>query len=351
MLKHFRKDAQFLLPRFHLKPSLRSTYSSTIPSMSTRTIKNRPIRLVLDFDGTISKTDTLKSLAQIGYAHAARSLPSRKLTPWSEIVSAYMTDYEKHESSYSPRHNDRRTLEQEREWLNSLLPIERASAARAVNAGIWDGVNREEIMAAAEARTRSGEVQLREGWQALVCRVVEAEGTVDVVSVNWSRWWIWSLLRAGWRQWRDSNGSEGEYGEYDALDKVALFANELPHLGKEQLPLGEDTELRTSGDKLRCMRRGRTGDQRNEEANPFVIYVGDSATDLECLVEADLGICVRGKKSLTSSQRELAGTLDGLVDLQDFERVIAGHNAGTPYVTAATDFVEIERLVFNNLVD
>lgn len=40
-----------------------------------------------------------------------------------------------------------------------------------------------------------------------------------------------------------------------------------------------------------------------------VVYVGDSATDLDCLLSADIGICVRNEGEMSGEQTELRETL------------------------------------------
>jgi len=284
--------------------------------MSTLPSAPRQIRLILDFDGTITTSDTLAPLSRIGYNHAASQSPSHTLTAWSEIVSAYLSDYSQHATSYTPTAEERTTLAQEAAWLNSLEPIERASARRAVEAGIWDDVTREEVEAAAKREVGEGTVRLRRGLGELMEWAVkgsEQQGRmgrgveVSVLSVNWSRQWIWSILRNG-------TGSSVDGGHtIEMLKKVAIFANELPSIAA--LPGGDipgtSVELRTSGDKLRCM-QGQT----SASNSAFVVYVGDSATDLECLAEADLGICMRDEK-MGSSQKELAEILERLaIDVQ-----------------------------------
>jgi len=314
--------------------------------MSTASTSRRPIRLILDFDGTITTTDTLAPLSRIGYSHASQQSPPRALRPWSEIVAAYLSDYEKHAASYEPLEGERTTLAAEAAWLTSLEPIERASVQRAVNAGIWDGVSKEEIEAAARREMREGNVRLRNGCNELMEWALKyaekhAEGSkgveVNVLSVNWSRHWIWSVLKNGFE-----SGKHGEAAT-ELLMKVSIFANELPCIAA--LPAsdiaGVNTELRTSGDKLRCMQQQKSG-QGSEETAPFVIYLGDSATDLECLAEANLGVCMRDER-MESSQKELAATLRRLnIEVQWIgeEKSHIGEDRKT--IVWAKDFEEVK---------
>jgi len=305
----------------------------------------RPVRLILDFDGTLTTTDTLAPLSQIGYSHTASHSRSSPLPPWSSVVSDYLADYKAHLSSYVPAVDARSTITQETAWLNSLKPIEQASADRAIDAGIWSGVTSSEVELAARKAIDNGDVGLRKGWQGLVHDVAGHEGAVvEVVSVNWSRWWIRCILNAGRHE---ENGVESQMTE--SVDRLAIYANELPSvaadLGRTVTNAfhtsGADTVMRTSGDKLQCLREGCSDNSRSSEAKQFTIYVGDSETDLECLLEADLGICIRDEK-MGSSQKELAQTLARLkLDVGWIGDTKTSHSVNKPNLVWARDFVEI----------
>lgn len=310
-------------------------------NMSASATSHRPIRLILDFDGTLTTTDTLAPLSQIGYDHAARHHKSSTLPPWSDIVSAYLSDYQAHSSSYVPTPEARSTAAQEAAWLNSLQPIEKASMARAIKAGIWDGVTESEIQDAADRAVESGNVNLRRGWAGLIRRMRSSEGaTVEIVSVNWSRCWIRGILQAASR----SVGGE----ERLQLDEVPIYANELPsvveNLGdaNDRRSPGADIVLRTSGGKLRQLHERQPDNIASIQDKPFVVYIGDSTTDLECLIEAELGICIRDE-SMGGSQKELAQTLARLkMDVEWIGGLHSSESQKKPHIVWARDFVEIE---------
>jgi len=307
--------------------------------MFTSPASQRLIRLVLDFDGTLTTTDTLAPLSQIGYDHAARRANPAKLPPWSDIVDAYVSDYKAHISSYAPAASARRTIAEEAAWLNSLQPIEQASANRAVSAGIWEGVTKSEVQEAATKAILHENVKLRRGWDELIRNVSKHKGsTIEVVSVNWSRWWIKCILDAGWSLDHDDKDVNG-------LDAVAIYSNELPSIvqdidktKKSPMP-GAGVPLRTSGDKLQHLRGSVTPEKRDR---PFTVYVGDSATDLECLVEADLGICIRDV-NMGSSQKELAQRLARLdITVGRIGDLSKTRSHVKPCIVWANDFAEVE---------
>lgn len=307
----------------------------------------RPIHLILDFDGTLTHTDTLSALAAAGYTRQ-RALHRPDPTPWPRIVDAYMADLAAHVTRQPPS-AERTTLAAEYATLDSLRAVEDASVRRITDAGVFAQVRRAELEAAAREALRAGEVRLRKGWEGLVRRVGFLNrgcfpgwrGGVDVVSVNFSRWWVWSVLKAG------AGGVHGAEGrpEQAALG-IGVWANEVGEVEKGgeggENVRGEvvEGELRTSGDKARVFRE-IVREARGEDAlAPLTVYLGDSNTDLETLVAADIGICIRDDP-MASGQRELAATCERLgVGVSH----ISEH--GNPFKITEAGELEEERLWF-----
>ncbi len=68
----------------------------------------RPIHLIVDFDGTLTRKDTLAILAQVGYTHHKQrhqqhsNTSAAPLQSWAEIVAAYTADFNMHLTAYHP---------------------------------------------------------------------------------------------------------------------------------------------------------------------------------------------------------------------------------------------------------
>jgi len=291
----------------------------------------RPIHLILDWDGTLTKRDTLVLVSRIGYRrHAGDS--ETDIPPWITFGEAWMNDFKKHSQQYTPAAAQRQTVQQERQWLQSLHPVESNSAARVQSSGLFKGVKADDIDGAANSYVRDGELQLRTGWDELMQEVLRPNenpegnyekpsasgsgtdgprGEVSILSVNWSRRFIRSSLLAAATSIPE-NG-EGSLPTY-IKDRMTISANEMLKSLDSQQSDKVEKEIRTSADKLshmpqRCQETLFSGTYREPmDGEPFVIYVGDSATDLECLLAADLGICVRDEP-MGSTQKELAETL------------------------------------------
>ena len=192
-------------------------------------------------------------------------------------------------------------------------------ATRAVDAGVFRGVGGAEVRRLAVEAVARGDVRLRDGWArafALAAAATAAAGrqggvlSTSVVSVNWSRRFVCECLRAAAVAAQDAGGDDVLW----AVRACEVFANELPDVvaegaGQNQEAAGLEgkaLELRTSDDKLRQVLRIRERDSGGESTTRTV-YVGDSATDLECLVAADVGVVVRDE-DLGGGQREFKET-------------------------------------------
>lgn len=298
----------------------------------------RPFHLLLDWDGTLTKKDTLSIVGQIAYQQHTRSKRNDPptLRPWAELVNAYMDDFTAHQKDYRPQTKARRAIQEERDWLSSLAPIENKSVRRVEDSGLFRGVTSKDVVLTAREAVESGELQLRTGWLDLFRKTKgtsepdavssdQAEtpddvSTLSILSVNWSEHFIRSALREA-----DSKHQEKSSWRLDSyVQSMTILANEISGLdsvdgGSGKLTKNDSAGIRTSADKLnhlpeRCQQRLDHPETRAHplEANEhFIIYVGDSATDTECLLAADVGICIRDEP-MGSGQRELAETLERL---------------------------------------
>ena len=290
----------------------------------------QPINLILDFDGTLTMKDTMHLVAEAGYTRQKelRSIPQPR--PWKEIVDAYMADFRKHSEEYTPTSTGRTAPEDEAAWLNSLQSIEKASIARAVEAGVFDKVRSTDMAKAAKAAIDKDRLHLRNGWVQLfdhvwhrnrqTCSANAVPVSLNILSVNWSTSWVAHVILA-------SAGHDPENVPW--LDNLAIHANELPSIIEDMYrsqypskvlsnnPLQQQArEIRTSGDKLHVLKSilsAAVFHQHNgtEPISSLSIYIGDTATDLECLMAADVGICIRDDP-LGSGQKDLADTCSRL---------------------------------------
>ncbi|KAK0632556.1 HAD-like domain-containing protein [Immersiella caudata] len=265
--------------------------------------------VLLDFDGTITESDSLNSLVHSAISHSpSLSLESKT---WTSIVKAWLSDHESHVAAYSPPGESRLTPEAELSFLESLKPLERASVERVEKAGFFEGLNEEIMEELGREAVKSGDVKVREGFRELVKEIGQREWEVGVVSVNWSRGWVRGVMDV------EVDGavinSIGEDGKIRGPD--------VEGFEKERMVL-------TAGDKLEA-----TKVLVKEKGGGKWMYLGDSTTDMACLLEADVGVVVaQGERSkLLQTLRRLGFEVRrvregraGLVWARDFEEVLKG---------------------------
>ena len=141
----------------------------------------------------------------------------------------------------------------------------------------------------------------------------------------------------------------------ESIAATEIQANEIVGLDREGGSDGTmEGQMRTSADKLRALRHleAYNGPEapfpRSDEASR-VVYIGDSPTDLECLLEADIGIVMRDEK-MGSGQRELAKTLERLgIDVVSLRKLDASdgrrRDGGQKTIFWARDFEDVVRVL------
>ncbi|KAK7527583.1 uncharacterized protein IWZ02DRAFT_370991 [Phyllosticta citriasiana] len=255
-----------------------------------------PIHLILDWDGTLTAKDTLHFLGQISAEHAVKDAAPPS-SSWDDIVKAYVDDLDAHVKAYRPSSSERTTIAEEKAWLTSLEDVDLRSVRRVEDAGLFTGITADTVSQGAAKAVGSGQLQLRKGWENLLFRNEGNEGIlrgkISILSVNWSATFIReALLHAAY----ETKTLQSTLMNADGLDGFEGSSGRLTKSGEKG--------IRTSQDKLERMPIPHKfgGDE-------LVIYVGDSCTDLEALLAADVGVCVRDEP-MGSGQRELAETLE-----------------------------------------
>ena len=224
-----------------------------------------------------------------------------------------MNDYRAHKTNcYLPSSSSPVSEQEYREWLNGLKPVEMRSVLRAQSSSFFRGVTSEDIKSAAKSSIESGSVELRSGWADLFELFLvdhssreepNAAAKTSIISVNWSETFIrWTLWFAALNM---EHPRKTEICQL--INDMEISANEIQGLNA---PLGSSGRLfakkmqliQTSGEKARYMPPSSVHSARRGSVEiaaaipptrsrlPTVVYVGDSATDYECLKAAETGI-------------------------------------------------------------
>ncbi len=290
-----------------------------------------PIHWVLDWDGTLTERDTLHALVNI----AANCKPtSPVLEEWTRVSRAYIADYENTLQVYAPGASLPSTVADEKALLGVLEAVEQRSVDRVSASAIFKGLTLDDLEKGAAEAVETDTVHLREGCTHFLSHVQSRKGlkeggpdATSILSVNWSRRFIAGCLRAA-------------RVNHDHPILTSIYSNELEVLEPGQTTSGRicvdpDTRIISSGDKLVQLELLRQKGSKTPQPVP-VVYVGDSWTDLECLLAADMGICIRDEP-MTSTQKKLqdslarvgvecvrlhAGSVRGVVWVRSFEEII-----------------------------
>ena len=259
--------------------------TSSKPGVSSDTAAPRT-HLICDFDGTIAKSSTLNILASIGYSR------NPDVTPWSEISAAYMRDLHRHDQTYTKPRNG--GIQEELEYLDSLRPVESASIQRIEAAGVFKNVTPSDLTDGAAQAVREDRISFRPGWDRLVHEIQSTGGWTEVISVSWSRAFIRAAIETAFpavlAECPDFKIAANDVQEDGSGELTRPFAN-------------PDGGIWTASDKARLV------DEMLERC-PRTIYVGDSVTDLRCLLDKSIvGIIVRDE-TMTGEQKELKETLN-----------------------------------------
>ena len=313
--------------------------------------KSRPVLLLLDWDGTLTLKSTLGLIASIS------THPS--IHPnLSGLSKAYSDDLKIHERKYRLQKKDRKSLSDELEYLESLEAVERASIQRIEASDILKDVSATDVDAAADDAVERRKIVLRRGWEKMIESVQQRNGRIGIISVAWSAHFISTALTI-------SATTPPAKGTAIRLDEVEVRANEILADGSGRLDRyfrSEDRGIWTGDGKVRVMDEMIDSfiESEGEGAKPRVVYVGDSPTDLGCLMNADVGVCVRdGDAGLTGEQealREVLGRVGvGCVHVREFRKwstgeksrgrigqgVGEGENEGQRTLWWARDFEEV----------
>ncbi|CAK7244120.1 MAG: hypothetical protein STHCBS139747_005655 [Sporothrix thermara] len=289
------------------------------------------MHVILDFDGTVTVDDTVYQLAR--YAVAFQEAQNAAGGPragqgtgrrdgdgdgdddggwaacWTDIVDKYLADHRQHKAGYAPAEDARTTLEHELAFLGSLHDVDCRSIARLREAGLFAGLTPERLYEGGREAVQRGEAQgesagaghegnstgkkptvrLRPGFAAfLELTATQRKWPLSIVSVNWSDAWIRGVLGVG-----------------DSL-QVRVFANKvtpsgaiIPNFPRQDAPAGHDHDhddnvpFASCSDKVEALEAAvvsaaaAAADQpQSDEKTAALVYMGDSTTDLECLIRA-----------------------------------------------------------------
>lgn len=211
------------------------------------------------------------------------------MSQWKRLSQDYMSDYSSDWQAFTVGGRLPKTAQEERDLLQSLTATEMRSLRRVSASGIFSHLTGHQLDEGAAKAIEAKHVELRKGYTEF--SQMHRQGDLfNILSVNWSRRFIGACLHAA--------GT--------SVEPASIYANELEGIDAgrpsngELLPEG-GMHIVSSADKLHHLNQLRNN--QTPDKIP-IVYVGDSRPDIECLLAADLGICIRDDP-MGSSQRAL----------------------------------------------
>ncbi|KAH7030960.1 HAD-like domain-containing protein [Microdochium trichocladiopsis] len=240
--------------------------------------------IFLDFDGTITTADTIGALAQ--FALDTQSARGSDLSAaWEQVVKAYMQGFKACVDNHHTPSHQRTTVGQEVEFLRQMKDSEVESLERIRECEVFRGIGADDFRNAGRRLVEQGTIQLREGFHEYVSRRIAEGCKVWVLSVNWSSAFIEGACHPSVVSVIANNvGSDG------SIVGPELFLS----------PRSADHRtLTNSVDKLDAMRAALQGEGFGQTTT---VYMGDSITDMECLLAADQAVIMSDKADSTLLQ-------------------------------------------------
>ncbi|KAL1901838.1 hypothetical protein Sste5346_001541 [Sporothrix stenoceras] len=271
------------------------------------------MHVILDFDGTITVHDTIDHLAAFAVEFQEKRKASSSNSDvdwdaqWKEIVDNYLADHRDHKAAYSPAEDARTSLDHELEFIRSLHGVDCRSIKRLRDTGLFANmtpVPEQRLFeagqkAADEGAAKKGgddkdSVRVRLGFSDFLRETsTTRKWPVSIVSVNWSDAWIQGVLS------REDNGGPGT-NEGPAIrvfaNKVTASGAIIPNFRRKDATTAVDEEhehddnvpFTSSSDKVEALECAVAEAEAASASgiDDAVVYMGDSTTDLECLVLA-----------------------------------------------------------------
>ena len=303
LLHHLARQSSWQIPFSSWRQALLRNDSYSVAATTTANM-----HVILDFDGTITVHDTIDHLAAFAVAFQEEQKQTSSGSGddstdwdarWKEIVDNYLADHRDHKAGYAPPEHARTTLEHELAFLRSLHGVDCRSIRRLRDAGLFAGMAPapERLFeagqrAAVEGAAKEGDddkdsVRVRPGFSEFLRETAtRRQWPVSIVSVNWSDAWIQGVLSRE----RDSR-TEGESSPIRVFaNKVTASGAIIPNFRRKDAAtaVGEDHEhddnvpFASCSDKVEALEAAVAA--ATADSDDAVVYMGDSTTDLECLV-------------------------------------------------------------------
>jgi thiamine phosphate phosphatase / amino-HMP aminohydrolase len=244
--------------------------------------------IFLDFDGTITAKDTIGELANSAL-RIQQGRGSDLQRQWKHVVKAYMDDCKQHDCDYHVAEDKRTLAEQEVAYLREMKGVEIRSLDRIRDSSVFKGIESEQLRQAGRDALAGGIIRFRDGFGDFVEARRREGWKMYVISVNWSTAFIEGCISQTPNECIEVIANEISAEDGSIAGPAFLNAD----------PESPPRILTNSMDKLEVLRRLI---QRNESEDQPSFYLGDSGTDLECLLAVTTGIVMADEEEEDDQQ-------------------------------------------------
>lgn len=258
---------------------------SIVPLIRSARAANTYFVLVSDFDLTCTVEDSCPVLARSVLSAGDKAEVPHLEAKWQALGDQYSLEHKELLGLLLPppqQPSKEFNLQGLRQVLHELSDFEREANARVVGSDFLAGLSREAVKQA------GSRVAMREGCRHLLTRVA-LEGRslrqnleFHILSVCWSRSFIEGTLSS------------------NALEFANIHCNELQFDDLHVSDGNIDRRIESAVDKEKVLEKilSQAEQNANQNRDSLLIYVGDSVTDLLCLLRADVGIVIGESSSL-----------------------------------------------------
>jgi hypothetical protein len=228
-------------------------------------------------------------------------------------LTAYQIDSQWHNTSYLPRKLYRNTLKREIEYQRDLKNIELRSFRRISSSGIFRGIELLDWNDFGTRAVQDGLVKTRKGFDEFAQKIAEIDPESlcwGVVSANFSRDFISGVLRA--------MNLRKMYVLANIARPDGILEGFEPHYDTpKELITTSDIKLAAMHKMLRYW-RGREGADLKTP-----VYIGDSGTDIECLMDPEtIGVVMSedGEGSLMEILQRVGVRILPIAEFEDMDK-------------------------------
>ncbi|KAG0589549.1 hypothetical protein KC19_1G028600 [Ceratodon purpureus] len=264
-----------------------------VPFFKSLAAPENRLLLVSDFDSTCTISDSCPVLADLtvqiagkipGGRSAGETEASLLRNKWDDLVMRYMDEYEEvlNRRLSNKEHGNGKafTTEELQELLKEMSDFELKANARVEEAAVLKGLSPVAIQDAGKS------MPLREGCSDFFKRLGLQEAHVDthILSVCWSKTFIEAVLEQGEIHVANINANELVFNGNASTGKISFNVQTALDKQRHFIQIMDHLKGRQSTDP--------------EHQQVHCVYIGDSLTDLLCLIRADVGIILGDSSTL-----------------------------------------------------